>query len=114
MKYKRVKLEWYVLRVDCNSHKVVKYNILNDEIKDIIYKGIKRKEINTYAELKARLDRWMHYYYWCKCECEMLIGSLFFKSEDELEKVDMYRQIEPNLDRIAEYIVHAMDIKFDK
>lgn len=55
------------------------------------------------------------YHYWSKTECEMAIGPLWFNKLEDLEqfeKIDMYRQIEMNLDRIVEYIINTMQIKF--
>ena len=45
----------------------------------------------------------------------MGIGPLWAKELKDLEKfekIDMYRQIEMNLDRIVEYIINTMQIKF--
>ena len=53
------------------------------------------------------------YHYWCKCEYEIFIGS-FLTKEDDLEKIDAYRQIEMNLDRITEYIINELKIDFKK
>lgn len=113
MKYKSVKLEWNVLYYDFNNKKVKPYNIFNDNIKERIYKDIKAKKINSYKELKQVIDGWAHYRFWSKTECEMAIGGLFVTYPDDFEKVDMYKQIEINLDRIVEYIINTMQIKFE-
>lgn len=52
------------------------------------------------------------YYYWSRCECEIAVGDLFAKYPDEYEKIDAFRQIEMNLDRMVEYIIRELDIKF--
>ena len=55
------------------------------------------------------------YHYWSKTECEMAIGPLWpkeLKDLEKFEKIDMYRQIEMNLDRITEYIINKMEIEF--
>jgi hypothetical protein len=51
------------------------------------------------------------YRYWCKCEFEVIIGGLFSKTIDELDKIDVWYQIEPNLDTIVDYLNYKMDLK---
>ncbi len=113
MKFKTVKLEWNVLYYDSNIKQVKNYNVLNDEIKERIYKKIKTGKIKNYEELKQDIDSWAHYHYWSKTECEMAIGGLHCNYLDDFEKIDMYRQIEMNLDRILEYIINTMQISFE-
>lgn len=113
MKLKNAKLEWNVLYYDDNSKSVKKYNIFNDEFKERIYKKIKTGKINNYEELKQDIDTWAHYYYWCKTECEMAMGSLHCKYPDDYQKVDMYRQIEINFDKIVKYVIDTMEIEFN-
>ena len=53
------------------------------------------------------------YHYWSKTECEIVIGGLHCKYLDEFEKkIDMYRQIEMNLDKIVKYVIDEMCIVF--
>lgn len=112
MKYKRINLEWNVLNWDNNLKKVKSINILDDDLKTIIYKNIRSKKIKNYKELKEFLDRRFQYHYWSRCEYEIAIGSIFMKDIIEAEKIDVYDQIKINLDRITEYIINKMEIKF--
>lgn len=117
MKVKNVKLEWNVLYWNSNKKKVESYNIFNDSIKDDIYKQIKNKKIIDYNELKNYINRWAMYYYWSKTECEMAIGPSWpnrLENLEQFEKVDIYKQIKINLDRIIEYIINTMEIKFKR
>ena len=52
------------------------------------------------------------YYYWCKSEFEIEVGGLFAKHQKEFEKIDIYRQIEMNLDRITEYVNKELRLNF--
>ena len=52
------------------------------------------------------------YHYWCKAEHECLIGDFTNNYEKTLEKHDIYWQLEPNLDRICEYIIREMKIEW--
>ena len=49
------------------------------------------------------------YNYYSKAECEFFVSDL---SGMNYEKVDMWKQIKPNLDNIVEYINIRCDLKF--
>lgn len=112
MKCKTINLEWNVLNYDSNFKRIKPINILDDNLKTIIYKNIKSKKIKNYKELKEFLDKKFQYHYWSRCEYEIAIGSIFMKDIIEAEKIDVYDQIKINLDRITEYIINKMEIEF--
>lgn len=112
MRLKNVKLEWNVLLWDNNKKKVVNYNVLGQELAEQLHKEIvQKKTITNYEQLKENIRRWCMYYYWSKCEAEIMVGYMFAKEED-FEKIDAYRQIEMNLDRMCEYIINELKIEF--
>ena len=104
-------LEWYALRDDSSKRKIENYNVLSGW-EEKIKKARKNKEFKDYASLKEWLRKEFMYYYWSKCEAEIAVGGLFIKSIEELEKIDIYRQLEPNLDRITEYVIKEMGFRF--
>lgn len=104
-------MKWYVLRYDFNSKKVVNYNIFGKETKAELKKARRNKKFNNQEELKEYLRKDFQYHYWSKAECEMAVGDLFCKPET-MEKIDIYRQIEPNLDRITEYVIKECGFRF--
>lgn len=110
MKIKNSNLEWYVLRYDFNSDKVVSYNVMIG-IAEEIHKAIKKKEVYNKASLKEFLKRKFMYQYWSRAEYEMLISG--FSHNSEPEKIDIYRQLEMNLDRIVEYVNMKCDLKLN-
>lgn len=109
MKIKRSNLEWYALKYDFNSKKIVKFNVMYG-IAELIRKNVKKKTIHDKATLKEFLKREFMYRYWSKCEHEVLISGLF--NEDNAEKIDVWRQLEINLDNIVEYVNTKCDLKF--
>lgn len=114
MKVKNINLEWNVLMWDSNAKKVVNYNVLGKELIERLHKEIVRKKtITNYEQLKETVRSWCMYYYCSKCECEIMVGG-WFAEEDEFEKIDAWRQIEMNLDRMCEYIMRELQIDFDK
>lgn len=115
MKIKNVKLEWYCFR--WNNGELKWYNILQnmeEEIAKKIRKGEKDvwKPITGYISFKDWLKSEFMYHYWSRAEHEFMIGPLFSEDTEEYEKHDIWWQIEPNLDRICEYIIREMEIEF--
>ncbi len=105
-----MQLEWNVLFNDFNSDKIVKYNIFyNGWEKEVLKNNPK-----TLSELKEEITKWAKYHYWCKTEFEIAVGGLFSKYPEKFEKIDIYRQIEMNLDRITEYIYRNLIKKENK
>lgn len=112
MKVKNVNLEWYVLRWDSTSNKVTKYNILHN-LKDTIAREVRNKSIYDKSILREYLKTEFVYSYWSKSEHEMAVGGLFSKYPEEFEKIDIWQQIEPNLNNIVEYVNMKMELKFE-
>lgn len=111
MKVKNVNLVYNVLNYSWNEHKVESYNVLTHLNLEKVHKKILKKEISNYTELKEYLKREFMYHFWCKAEYELLVGALLCREED-LERIDVYRQIEMNLDLIVKYIIDEMEIKW--
>ncbi len=119
MKIKNVKLEWYAFRFGNSSKKLVFTNVLAGREKCIankvkVGKKARWKPVYNYETFRDFIKRELMYYYWCKAEHETVIGGLFNHDENELEKHDIWWQLEPNLDRICEYIIREMHIDFKK
>lgn len=104
-------LEWYALREDFNKRKIENYNVLSGW-EEKIKKARKNKKFKDYASLKEWLRKEFMYYYWSKAEHEICVGGIFIKSIEELEKIDIYSQLQPNLDRITEYVIKEMGFRF--
>lgn len=104
MKIKNINLEWNVLYEDFNNKKIKTYNIFNNDFIKELHNKFKKKEIKSLSELKNFIKKWAMYHYWSRCEWEICVGGLFSKYPDEFEKIDIYTQIEINLDRITDYV----------
>lgn len=112
MKVKNANLKWNVLMCDFNSGKIRNYNIFGQSFVDELHKKVLKKDVNCYDELREFIKRWAMYHYWCKSEFEIAVGGLFSKHPEEFEKIDIYRQIEMNLDRITEYVNKELRLSF--
>lgn len=118
MKIKNVKLEWYAFYYDWNKKSLVQCNILGDWFKDEIIKRLKSKreyyKTDTYAEFKNQVRSLLMYRYWSRCEYEVLVRDLSeYKEGCDEFKIDVWYQLELNLDRICEYIIRELNLKYE-
>lgn len=111
MKIKKSNLEWYVLNYDYNSKKLINYNVMSG-IAELIGKKVKSGAIHNKETLREFLKREFMHDYWCRAEYEILVSELGAVTTDKAEKIDIWRQLEMNLDQIVEYVNLKCDLKF--
>ena len=63
MKIKNINLEWYVLKWDFNSKKVINHNVLQ-WLKEDIANEVRLKHIHDKSTLRKYLKTQFMYYYW--------------------------------------------------
>lgn len=106
-----VKLEYYVLNWDHNTHKVVNFNIFrNWRLRDAAIEDAERLirgEID-YAEFKEELLKSIMWQEWSRFEYEISVGRPFEEDVEKLEKWDCYGQAKPNIDLIANMVVRKV------
>lgn len=99
-----------VLNWDFNSDSIVYYDVMpylyNCFKEEKRRKGLKRKDI-TLQWLTDFIDQKARYKFWARCEYEIIISG--WPQERNKCKIDIYSQIEANLDTIAKLIYN--DIK---
>lgn len=110
MKIKNSNMKWYVLYHDFNTKKVTNYDVMCG-IAEFVSIKIKKGEIHDLASLKEALRREFMYHYWSKAEFEMTVSGLSERDFANAEKIDIWRQLEPNLDIITEYVNIKCDLK---
>lgn len=113
LKIKNAGLEWYVMYYSLNDNKIKRVNILGYNFAKELAKQIKKRKINTKLKLAEHLKTEFMYHYWCKAEYEMVVGGFFHRNEEELEKIDVWYQLELNLNTIVDYINYKMDLKLN-
>ena len=108
---KKKEMKWYAFYHDSNNDKIVKTNVIREDLINEIKKSMKKPDfrighiVNSLEDLREIVKGNLMYHYWSKCEYEMIVKGLF---GDEEYKVSIYDQLEPNLDRIVEYISKEM------
>lgn len=111
MRIKKAKLEYMAIMHDWNSHSLKYVNVLGDRLKDDIIKSIKSGDIHDKDSLKKRVIVLLRYYYMSKAEYEVMVGDLFCKP-NEMFKIDVWYQLEPNIDHIINHIIKEMDLDY--
>ena len=104
MKTKNIELKWYVLNHDFNTDEIINYNIFCAWSMEDLKKEYKAKRVHDKETLKDYIDRWARRYFWCRVEAEILVTGMVTRKEETPTKVDIYRQIEMNLDQITDYV----------
>ena len=104
-------LEWYVLTVRKNQ--IDKYNVLAG-YEDELRKARRKKEIVDRESLKLWLLKEFRCRFWCRAEYEILVGDCWVKDLKGLIKIDVYNQLEINIDNITDYVIHKMNFKFGR
>lgn len=113
MKIKNADLRFYVISHNFNTDQPVRVNVLDGLAEDIA-KHIKSKpdtykHISNKSDLINYLKREFQYHYWGKAEAEYFISG--FRSTSKPEKLDIYYQLELNLDTIADHIITQMHLQ---
>ena len=92
-------MEFYVIAE--RNNEIIRYNILK------IFEGKIKKQKNK-SELKEWLEKEFKYYYLSRAEHEVIVSDLFNKTS---KKIDIWYQIELNLDIITDYVWQKMKFK---
>lgn len=96
-------MEWYVYRHYWNSNKIEPYNIFNHggfmkDVKEYL------KSCSDKVDFADRLRSSLMYYYWSKCEWEVLVSPWVESKHRHGLKVDVYDQVKLNWDKFVDYV----------
>lgn len=98
-------LKFYVLNGDFNKGSVEYFNIFNSsKVHDSILELL--ADYTDYSTFREKLRSLFMWAFWSKAEYEILVKELFGDNE---YKIDVFYQIEPNLDIIAHYILDTFN-----
>lgn len=100
-----IKLEWNVFIYNINERQIEVFNVFNHgRYRQEIIKLLNHRNDFTLGEFKEKIKSSTMYYYWCKCEWEILIAPLIGEFDKESIKIDVYRQLEMNWDHYIKYL----------
>ena len=98
-----------VITFDINSRKMVPYDVIEPLVR--IYKKLTpKKRPKSEKEFKEFIKSECMYYWWSKCEWEIIICGWPF--QDVQEKWDVYKQIMMNFDLIIDTLKEELKLKF--
>lgn len=107
-------IKYYAMYYDLNAREIRKTNVIQEDILKRLQDMVKKGKIKDRLQFKECLKGEFMYRYWCKREYEVSVGDLHEKDLSKYEKIDVYDQLEANLDVITEYIIREMGITFNK
>ena len=96
-------MEWNVFKYDINRHVIYDYNIFEHisfrrEVEKLLNEDLSKTE---FAE---ELDAILLYYFWCKCEHEVIIEGFPPSHSDTRRKVDIFTQVHLNWNSFVNYL----------
>lgn len=97
-------LEWYVYVGDFNSRRIEPKNIFEHWG---FYKECQRslkKHGESKEDFLEDVRGWLMYYFWSKCEWEIILNHWPPHDDKEAIKIDVYDQVKLNWDRFTEYL----------
>lgn len=120
-------LSWFVFRHDINTNRIEEYNVFtHGRFAKEIQQALKQE--HDYDEFSATLKYIAMYYFWCKCEYEIVITSfppyidaneiqriadtnaahkntiIASVSLDCAEKIDIFQQLRMNWKQFVDYV----------
>lgn len=98
-----MKLEWNVYRENFNKKQIEVFNIFHHESFAIDCE-LASKECMTKEEFKKRVKNSLMYYFWSKCEYEIILSDWPPSKCFNEEKVSVYDQVMINFDRFIDYL----------
>lgn len=95
-------MEWNVIYYNFNRKKIMAYNIFShggfeEDVRSILNKRLERKDFDE------ALKRSLRYYFWAKCEWEIVI-SPWVGDENAAVKKDVFWQVMNNWPVFSDYV----------
>lgn len=107
-------IKYYAMHYDFNAKEIRKTNVIHGDILKSLQDMVKKGKIKDRLQFRECLRSEFMYRYWCKREWEISVGDLYEKDLNKYEEIDVYDQLEANLDVITDYIIREMGITFNK
>lgn len=107
-------IKYYAMHYDFNAKEIRKTNVIHEDILKSLQEMVKKGKIKDRIQFRECLRSEFMYRYWCKREWEISVGDLYEEDLSKYEKVDVYDQLEANMDVITDYIIREMGITFNK
>lgn len=97
-------MEWYVYTEDFNKKCIVKHNVFEHARFSEDIKKIYKKHKDDFGAFSEEVRKSLRYYYWSKCEWEIILSSWPQRAGFSEEKIDVYDQVMLNWDQFIKYV----------
>lgn len=101
--------KWFVYRENINTREIGKYDVLSHggfrEAVAVLLVTTKTKE-----EFSKKLDQEARYYFWSRCEHEIILSSWPPSDRCEDVKIDVYDQLSLNWDAFVNSLWEGSDL----
>ena len=101
---KKKELEWNVYYEDFNGKKIVPHNVFNHRRFNEDVKKSFKKNKDDFEAFKKETKSNLRYYYWSKCEWEIILSAWINSGRVPEVKIDVYDQVMLNFDLFAKYV----------
>lgn len=98
-------LEWYAYYHEWNGNKIKPFNVFDHGRFYDDCKKNARKNIHDYEAFKEQLKRDAMYYFWSKCEWEIILSPWVRRMDftNTEVKIDVFDQLQLNWDAFCKY-----------
>lgn len=106
-------MQWNVYVGDFNGRNIKVYNIFNHSGFAEDVKKIYKKYKDDFEVFSEAIRRSLSYYFWSKCEWEVIVSHWPPREDFRDEKIDVYSQVMLNWDVFIKYVwemTHARKI----
>lgn len=105
-------LTWNVYYHNFNTRRIETHNVFNHyRFWEDCIKNVKKNKDDREA-FEKQLKQDLAYYYWSKCEWEIILSAWPPRNDFDDEKIDVFDQIYLNWDKFADYVwENRKDIK---
>ena len=105
---KKTGLKWFVFVEDINSKRINVYNIFEHkdfmEDCDDAWKDYINDEHRDFSKFKKDIESNLIYYFWSKCEWEIVLSDFPPSDSFQKKKIDVYQQVKINWDIFIDYL----------
>ena len=105
---KKTGLKWFVFVEDINKKQIKVYNIFEHkdfmEDCDDAWKDYINDEHRDFSKFKKDIESNLMYYFWSKCEWEIVLSDFPPSDSFQKKKIDVYQQVKINWDKFIDYL----------
>lgn len=106
-------LEWNVYVSDFNNKKIVEHNVFDHwGVMADLRKAARKYRDKERAAFEEEMKNSLMYWYWSKCEWEIILDHWPTKGEEYQEKIDVFDQIKLNWANFCDYVwAHRAELR---